>query len=425
MSDLRYQHGFANHFATEALPNTLPIGQNSPQQVAHGLYAEQFSATAFTTPRANTLRSWLYRILPSVVHGEFSAYSDLTVAPLMSVTPPNQMRWSPLAAPNHKVDFIHGWRRMAANTGPWQHCGAAAYIYHCNQSMTEQFFYDADGELLIIPQRGELHCVTEFGHLTVAPKQILVIPRGCKFQVKVTESCSGYVCENKGVPFQLPELGPIGANGLANPRDFEAPVAAFEHKRGDFQLICKFNDSYWQAGLKHSPCDVVAWHGNVYPYRYDLTHFNAVNSVNFDHSDPSIFTVLTSPGLLPGVANIDFVIFPERWVVAEHSFRPPYYHRNVMNEFMGLISGEYDAKGDDFAPGGVSLHNCMSSHGPDAATFAKASQQELKPTYYQNTMAFMLESAQPWQVTEQAFRAKERDNHYQQCWLDIEDHFSP
>src|SRR5208283_407080 len=392
---LHYQSGFGSEFATEALPGALPQGQNSPQRVAYGLYAEQFSGTAFTAPRHTNRRSWLYRLRPSLSHGAFQAYDAplLQSAPFAEAPPPTPLRWDPLPLPAAPTDFVDGLITMAGNGDVALQCGIGIHLYGANRSMQQRYFHDADGELLLIPQQGSLRLATEFGLLDVAPGEIALIPRGTRFQVLLVDAeARGYVGENYGAPLRLPELGPIGANGLANARDFLAPVAAFEEREGDFELIAKFAGRLWRAPIDHSPLDVVAWHGNHVPYKYDLARFNAVNSVSFDHSDPSIFTVLTSPSDTPGTANLDFVIFPPRWMVAEHSFRPPWFHRNVMSEFMGLIHGVYDAKAEGFLPGGSSLHNCMAGHGPDAATFEQATSAKLAPHKIEATLAFMLES---------------------------------
>lgn len=425
-----YLHGFANEFETEALEGALPIGQNSPQKPAYGLYAEQLSGSAFTTPRHQTLRSWLYRIRPSVVHGEFKAYKHnkncLTPEHCMTDAPPNQMRWSPIPIPSRATHFIDGLFTMAGNGSLHGHAGAAIHHYAINASMEAEYFYNADGDMLVVPEHGELWFATEMGNLAVVPGEILLIPRGVKFQVILqAQTARGYVCENFGAPFVLPELGPIGANGLANPRDFQYPVAHYTDVVGDFTLLCKSDGLLWEADIKHSPLDVVAWHGNFAPYKYDLRKFNTINTVSYDHPDPSIFTVLTSPGPAPGVANIDFAIFPDRWMVAEDSFRPPYFHRNIMNEYMGLIYGSYDAKEEGFAPGGASLHNCMSAHGPDADAFEKATHAELKPQRYHGTLAFMFESCFNWRVSKNAYNAKFRQANYQQCWQGLESHFNP
>ncbi len=430
-SELKYQVGFGNHFATEALPGALPEGQNSPQECPYGLYAEQLSGSAFTAPRGHNLRSWLYRIRPSAVQSAFRETSSgkIATAPFNEVpADPNQMRWDPLPIPSTPTDFIDGLFTMAGNGSAAGQAGCGVHLYALTADMTSRFFYDADGELLLVPQQGALELRTEMGRLQVKPGEIAVIPRGVKFQVRRganTEAARGYVCENYGKPFELPGLGPIGANGLANPRDFLAPVAWYEDASGDFELVAKFGGRLWASALKHSPLDVVAWHGNYAPYKYDLAHFNTIGTVSFDHPDPSIFTVLTSPSDTPGTANIDFVIFPPRWMVAEHTFRPPWFHRNIMSEYMGLIHGVYDAKAEGFVPGGSSLHNCMSPHGPDAATFEKASTAELRPEHQANTLAFMFESRYLFHPTAQALAAPFRQKNYVEVWQGLTSHFNP
>ena len=423
MSTLQYQTGFGNEFATEALPNALPQSQNSPQKVAYGLYAEQLSGTAFTAPRHQNRRSWLYRIRPSVLHKPFRQIANglLRSAPFNELPPtPNQLRWDALPLPSAPTDFVAGLMTIAGNDG------IGIHIYVANRSMEERFFYNADGELLIVPQLGRLRVHTELGILDVAPTEICVIPRGVKFRVVLLdEQARGYLCENYGALFRLPDLGPIGANGLANARDFQTPVAAYEDREGDFKLIAKFGGNLWEAEIGHAPLDVVAWHGNYAPYKYDLTRFNTINTVSFDHPDPSIFTVLTSPTDTPGTANCDFVIFPARWMVAEHTFRPPYFHRNIMNEYMGLIVGVYDAKEQGFVPGGGSLHNCMSAHGPDADTFAKASNAALAPQRYENTLAFMFESRAVFCPTKFALETPALQRSYFECWQGLPKQFQP
>ncbi len=422
-----YQVGFANHFATQAIPNTLPYGQNSPQQVPHGLYAEQLSGSAFTAPRKHNQRSWLYRIQPSVVQGDFSIFTQhemILNSERPTPVPPNQMRWDPLPLPGKKTDFIQGLIPFVRNGNAKNLSGSLVYLYACNQDMEDCYFYNSDGEMLIVLQQGRLRFVTEFGIIEAEPSEIVIIPRGIKFTVELLEdSARGYVCENYGATLALPDLGPIGANGLANPRDFQYPTAWFEDREGDFSLLCKFQDHMWQAPIHHSPLDVVAWHGNYAPYKYDLRLFNTINTVSFDHPDPSIFTVLTSQTNTPGVANLDFVIFPSRWMVAENTFRPPYYHRNFMNEYMGSIYGAYDAKGNGFQPGGSSLHNCMHAHGPDAEAFNNASNVELKPEYYVDTLAFMFESCFVWEPTRFALETPLRQTDYLACWQKLPRHF--
>ncbi|HEX2831437.1 MAG TPA: homogentisate 1,2-dioxygenase [Thermoanaerobaculia bacterium] len=415
-----YQSGFHNEFATEAIAGALPEGRNSPQRVNLGLYAEQFSGSAFTVPRHLQRRSWLYRIRPSVLHEPFAAIDPrhLRGAFHEVPTPPNQLRWDALPIPTEPADFVDGLTTIAGNEG------LGIHLYAANRSMQGRFFYDADGELLLVPERGALKIATELGIVEVKPGEIAVIPRGCKFRVELLDAdARGYVCENFGQPFRLPDLGPIGANGLANPRDFLTPVAAFEEVEGDFALVAKFDGRLWSAKIDHSPLDVVAWHGNYAPYKYDLARFNTVNTVSFDHPDPSIFTVLTSPSDTPGVANCDFVIFPPRWMVAENTFRPPYFHRNIMNEYMGLIYGVYDAKAEGFVPGGGSLHNCMSGHGPDAQTFEAASAAKLEPRYLGDTLAFMFESRHLIRPTPFALETPLLQRDYWTCWQGLKKHF--
>jgi len=428
VAELRYQSGFGSELATEALPGALAQGQNSRQRVPYGLYAEQFSGTAFTAPRHANRRSWLYRLRPAVAHGKFRLLEAglLTSAPFEEVaTPPTQLRWDPLPLPAAPTDFVEGLATMAGNGDTAMQAGIGIHIYACNRSMHGRYFYDADGELLVVPQQGAIRLATELGRLDVKPGEIALIPRGLRFQVELEDGAArGYVCENYGAPFRLPELGPIGANGLANARDFLAPVAVFEDREGEFELVAKFAGGLWSAPIDHSPLDVVAWHGNHAPYKYDLARFNTVNTVSFDHPDPSIFTVLTSPSDTVGTANVDFVIFPPRWVVAEHTFRPPWFHRNVMSEFMGLIHGVYDAKAEGFAPGGASLHNCMSGHGPDAATFDKASKVALAPHKIEDTLAFMFESRYVIRPTRFALETPELQKDYLDCWQGLTKHFT-
>jgi homogentisate 1,2-dioxygenase len=417
--------GFGNHFSSEASPGSLPHDQNSPQKAPKGLYAEQLSGTAFTAPRATNMYSWLYRMRPSVMHGSFKPLKELTaqVFPQPRHLNPNQMRWNPLPSAGANTDFLAGLRTVCGNGSALESRGLHVHLYNFNSSNPKRFLMNADGDFLFVPQTGTLKLKTEFGSLDVAPMEIAVIPRGMKFQVDGGGECSGYVGENFGAPFKLPELGPIGANGLAHRRHFLTPAAAFEDCEGAFELIGKFSGELWAAELKHSPFDVVAWHGNYVPYKYDLRLFNTINTVSFDHPDPSIFTVLTSASETAGVANVDFVIFPPRWMVAEHTFRPPYFHRNCMSEYMGLIVGEYDAKKGGqggFIPGGGSLHGFYSAHGPDAATYEAAAKADLTPKKIENTMAFMFESRTPYLLTDFAMKSSNEggllQTDYQTVW---------
>ena len=425
----QYNSGFGSEFATEALPGALPVGQNSPQRVPYGLYTEQMSGTPFTAPRNSNRRSWLYRIRPSVVHKPYRQIDRGLVRGTPfdeATTSPNQLRWSPFTLPKEQKDFVDSLFTLAGNGDSSMQSGVAIHIYACNRSMTDRFFYNADGELLIVPQLGRVIFHTELGKIEAAPGEIVVIQRGIKFRVELLESqARGYICENFSGLFRLPDLGPIGANGLANPRDFLSPVASYEDREGDFRVVSKFLGNLWESEYDHSPLNVVAWHGNYAPYKYDLARFNCINSVSFDHPDPSIYTVLTSPSEIPGTANCDFVIFPPRWMVAEHTFRPPWFHRNFMNEFMGLIRGEYDAKAEGFLPGGASLHNCMSGHGPDAESFEKASKADLKPSYLGDTLAFMFETRFVCRPTQYALQTAELQHEYFECWQGLKRHFDP
>jgi homogentisate 1,2-dioxygenase len=426
---LRYQSGFGNEFASEALPGALPVGQNSPQNPPFGLYAEQMSGTAFTAPRSHNRRSWLYRIRPAAVHRPFSLIDntvlvgDFTTVP---PTPPDPLRWDPLPFPIMPTDFIDALVTMAGNGSADRMSGCAIHMYAANQSMQGRYFYSADGELLIVPQAGRLFMATEFGALEVEPGEIVVIPRGCRFQVDLPDGMArGYVCENFGALFQLPDLGPIGANGLASPRDFLYPQARHEDIEGEFELVAKFGGRLWRAEIGHSPLDVVAWHGSYAPYKYDLRRFNAIGSISYDHPDPSIFLTLHSPSDTPGVSAIDFVIFPPRWLVAENTFRPPWFHRNVASEFMGLIHGEYDAKAEGFLPGGASLHNCMTGHGPDAGTVKKATHADTTlPAKITDTMAFMFETRIPIKPTRFALETSQLQSQYFECWQNLEKTFT-
>ncbi len=429
-TERKYQTGFGSFFETEALAGALPRGKNSPQQCSYGLYAEQLNGSAFTAPRGENRRTWLYRIQPAVVHLPFQPFTHKSIDGLASLGPvtPNQLRWDPPALPKEPTDFLSGLYPVVANGSPSDFVGSTAYVYSFNAPMGDRFFYSADGEWLFVPEKGAITLKTEMGVLFVPPGWCGVIPRGIRFQVeseKTGEACRGYISENYGAPFRLPDLGPIGANGLANPRDFETPLAAFEQRTGKFQIVQKFQGALWIAELDHSPCDVVAWHGNYAPYRYDLGRFNTINTVSYDHPDPSIFTVLTSPTDTRGVANVDFVIFPPRWMVAQNTFRPPYYHRNIMSEFMGLVKGVYDAKPDGFSPGGASLHNCMSGHGPDAETYQKASSGDLAPVYQGDTLAIMFESNRVFRPSKWAMESPGLQREYYKCWSGLKRDFDP
>jgi homogentisate 1,2-dioxygenase len=426
-----YISGFGNGFESEALPGALPVGRNSPQRCPYGLYAEQLSGSPFTAPRATNERTWLYRIRPTVKHwGRFHKIDaglwrtapcgehELPIAPL---------RWDPTPLPAGDVTFLDGVRTMTTAGDAGTQAGMGAHVYVVSKSMVDEYFYNADAEMMFVPDQGRLRICTEFGLIDAEPCEIVVIPRGIKIRVELNGDAAarGYLCENYGGAFTLPERGPIGANCLANQRDFLTPVAAYEDRDVPSTLTVKWGGTLWQTTIAQSPLDVVAWHGNYVPYKYDLRHFSPVGPVLYDHADPSIFTVLTSPSETPGTANIDFVVFPERWTVAENTFRPPWYHMNIMSEFMGLISGIYDAKPQGFLPGGMSLHNSMLPHGPDAQAFEHASTADLKPARLSNTMAFMFETRFPQRVTKYAAESSTLQVGYVDCWTGLKKHFDP
>jgi homogentisate 1,2-dioxygenase len=424
---LGYLSGFGNQHVTEAVPGALPQGRNSPQRVPLGLYAEQLSGTAFTQPRAVNRRTWVYRIRPSAAHPAFRRMDNgpLRGAPFTDLEPnPNRLRWDPMPLPAEPTDFVAGLFTIGGNGDVLTQAGIGIHLYAANTSMTDRYLVNADGELLVVPCRGSLLAHTELGRLEVGPGEILVLPRGLRFRVELLDqAASGYVCENYGAAFTLPERGPIGANGLANERDFLAPTAGYEDRDQPVQVVQKFGGNLWVADYDHSPLDVVGWHGNLYPYKYDLSRFMTIGTVSFDHPDPSIFTVLTSPTDSPGLANVDFVIFPPRWQVAEDTYRPPWFHRNVMSEFMGLIRGQYDARAEGFVPGGASLHNTFASHGNDAETFEKASTAELAPQKLADTLAFMFETRWTIRLTRQAWEASFRQPDYDRVWAGLKRYF--
>ena len=425
---LQYQTGFANFFSSEALPQTLPA-QNSPQRCPYGLYAEQLSGTAFTAPRASNRHSWLYRIRPAAMHQPFEPMASGAMTNDFSAVapPPNQLRWDPLPMATTPTDFLDSLVTVAGNGDPGSQTGCAIHLYAANRSMARRAFYDADGELLIVAQQGRLLLTTEFGRLLLAPLEIAVLPRGVRCQVALLDGTArGYVCENFGAPFRLPDLGVIGSNGLACERDFQTPVAWYEDAEDEHELVAKFAGSLWRARIDHSPFDVVAWRGNYAPYKYDLRRFNTLGSISYDHPDPSIFLVLQSLSDTSGVDQIDFVIFPPRWLVMEHTFRPPWFHRNIASEFMGLLDGAYDAKAEGFVPGGASLHNCMSGHGPDAASFESAVAADTRvPHHVTDTMAFMFETRCILRPTRHALESASRQPDYFRCWQGLRKHFNP
>jgi homogentisate 1,2-dioxygenase len=425
---LVYQSGFGNQFETEAVKGALPHGRNSPQRHPLGLYTELLSGTAFTAPRADNRRTWLYRIRPSAMLKPFSrinnrhwvsgSFNEVEV-------PANRLRWSPLPQPSEPTDFIDGIFTMAGNGSPDSQTGVAIHIYSANTSMKDRYLMNADGDMFLVPQDGKLTLHTEMGKLSVGPLEIAVVPRGIRFRVELSNDFArGYLCENYGAAFVLPELGPIGSNGLANQRDFMTPVASYEDGKGPVNVVSKFMGNLWSSKQDHSPLDVVAWHGNYVPYKYDLRRFMAIGTVSFDHPDPSINTVLTSKSELAGTANCDFAIFPPRWLVAEDTFRPPWFHRNVMSEMLCLVEGIYDSKAEGFLPGGMSLHNALMPHGPDNASYEKGEAAELEPQRLRETMAVLFESRYVFKPTAQALALPSLQKNYDNVWSGFKGNFS-
>ena len=424
-----YMPGFGNDFETEALPGALPQGRNSPQKCNYGLYGEQLSGTAFTAPSHQNERTWCYRIRPSVKHSHRYRKIDL---PLWNTAPNvvpdvislGQYRWDPLPHSDAPLTWLTGMRTMTTAGDVNTQTGMASHIYLVTASMEDTYFYSADSELLIVPQEGQLRFFTELGIIDLAPQEIAVIPRGLLYRVEVLNGpARGFVCENYGQTFALPSRGPIGANCLANRRDFKTPVAAFEDRETPSRVVIKWCGQFHETEIGHSPLDVVAWHGNYAPYKYNLNDYCPVGAILFDHPDPSIYTVLTAPSGVEGTANIDFVLFRDRWNVAEDTLRPPWYHKNIMSELMGNIYGQYDAKPQGFVPGGMSLHNMMLPHGPDKEAFEKASNATLEPQKLANTMSFMFETRFPQHLTQFAAQEAPLQDDYIDCWSDIEKKF--
>jgi homogentisate 1,2-dioxygenase len=424
MSNFAYLPGFGNTFTSESIPDSLPKNQNSPQKSPLNLYAEQLSGTSFTTPRCMNFRTWLYKLRPSISHQ--SLYRKINSKAFSNEfhqfeTNPNQLRWKelPLVSEEFNIDFIDGITTVAGVGDPALKTGLGIYMYSCNRSMENKAFYSSDGDFLIVPQVGSLLIKTEMGRIHVEPLEIVVIPRGIKFAVYTTQPSRGYIAETFAGHFTLPDVGPIGPNGLAQVRDFLAPTAWFEDLNADFIVINKFSGELFEYSLPHSVFDTVAWHGNYYPYKYDLRKFNVIGSVLYDHPDPSIFTVLSCLSNEPGTAVLDFVIFPPRWIVAEHTFRPPFFHRNTMTEFMGNIQGTYDAKTHGFTPGTATLHSCMAAHGPESSVFEKASNAELAPVRFPDgTLQFMFETCYMLKVA--PWSLERLDTGYLDCWQGLE-----
>jgi homogentisate 1,2-dioxygenase len=415
----RYQSGFGNEFASEAVPGALPVGQNSPQRPPLGLYSELISGTTFTAPRAYNRRSYVFRARPSTNPVPFEPLdSGSFKTPPLEIPPyPGALRWGPFEQVDLPKDFIEGLTTVCGNGSPQSQTGMAVHVYCANLSMTARAFSSADGEMLIIPQKGALRITTELGVIAAAPGEFVLLPKGLKFRVDLPDGTArGFVCENFGRPFVLPELGLMGSHGNANAIDFQVPVAAFEDGDRPTQIIHKYCGALWSAHLPHSPFDVVAWRGNYYPCKYDMRCFNTMGSLSWDHPDPAIFCALTSPSDEVMGANVDLLILPPRWVVADHSFRPPGFHRSAAAEFLGLIEGSHESRASGFPPGSMSLHNNWTAHGPDVGTVEAAQAADLKPQKIEDTLVFMLETRFPFQHSAAAMRAPNRQLDCAQGW---------
>lgn len=424
-------------FHSEALPGALPKRQNSPQHPPYGLYPELISGSAFTVPRVKNRYSWLYRIRPTVQHAAFRradyelwAHPRWLNPPFSHPCPPVQFRFRPVQPATADTDFVDGTTTLAASGSPASQEGCSANVYAASTSMSAKgrFLRNADADMLLLPQEGRLIIKSELGELEVEPWELALVPRGITFQVNLASGTSharGYFLENFGDHFVVPDLGPIGvSSGLAHPRHFLAPEAQYEELKGNFELVSKFLGRLYRSPLSHSPLDVVAWYGSHVPCKYDMRLFMALNTVTYDHPDPSIGTVLSAYTASPGLANVDFVIFPPRWMVGENTFRPPWFHRNCMSEFMGLLTGSYDAKPDSFLPGASSVHNRFVPHGPDHQAVDRGTAQDTsKPERYGGTLAFMWETKLVWHPTEYALT--ELDDHtYPECWQGIQARFN-
>ena len=420
--DIKYQQGFGGELSSEAVVGVLPIGQNSPQVLPHGLLHEIVSGTTFTAPRALNRRTHVYRIRPSASPSELKRLQStkFTSAPLTGEPDPNPIRWNAFTVPTAEQDFVDGIVTLCANGSVALQTGIAVHIYLANRSMVDRAFSNADGELLVLPQAGKLRVVTEYGVLDVSPGELALIPRGCKFRVELlSPEARGFVCENYGVPFRLPELGLIGSTGQANAWDFQVPVAAFEDHEKTTQLIHKFGGRLWAADLDHSPFDIVAWRGNYLPCKYDMCRFMVLGAVAFDHAEPSVYCALTSPSDSVAGPNADFMILPPRWLVAEHTFRPATFHRNCVGEFLAVISDASEGKRADDG----SLHNNWAPHGPSAAV-VDAARTEQQPPMRLERLAFMIESRYAFCVSEYAREAPERDLRYLNHWAGFMNKFS-
>ena len=427
------QGGFANAFESEALPDALPRDQNSPRLSAYGLYAEQINATGFVARREHNRRSWVYRIRPAAQHSKLEPLDHPTYRQDFDLDnpEPNLSGWAPLPMPDSPTDFVDGIYTLGGSGGAEVRRGFAVHLYVANRSMENRSFYNADGEMLLVPQQGKLTLQTESGVLDVDPGMVAIIPRGLKFSVLLREDhARGYIGEVFGRSFHLPERGPVGANGLADSRHFRAPVAYHENRLvPGYSITAKFCGKLFGATQDYSPYDVVAWHGDYTPYVYELRHFSPVINGRMDHADPSIFSVLTAPLDEEGANNLDFVFFPPRWDVSEGTFRPPFFHRNAVTEINGIIRDPAGYKAP-FYSGGCFITPAMTAHGIRAGGvegFLSMSDEaaDRPHRFRDNSMWFQFETVLPFYLTSWAKKAGQRIDDWHHIWGTYRDHYQP
>lgn len=421
---LQYLRGLGNELESEALPHALPIGQNSPQKCPYGLVSELVSGTTFTAPRAQNLRSYVFRIRPPVFDGRYERIDNglFLTPPFDMPADPNYYIWGPLAEPTRQQDILESMATIAAGGSPLSQTGMAMHAYAANSSMTDRVFANGDGEMLFVLRLGRLRFVTEFGVIEAAPRELVVIPKGIKFRVEILDAfASGFVCENYGAPFRLPELGLLGGHGLANVVDFQVPVASYVDSDGPIEVVTKYGGNLWSM-QQHQPMDVVAWRGTLYPYKYNVDRFVHVGSLTVDHTDPSIYTVLTSPSDNVQGPNADFMIVRSpKWEVQQHTFRPPGFHRNTVGEFVLLIEGMFN----NIPAGSFVANNSWAPHGPDIDEMVLGRTAPEDPFRLENFYIAIVESRFPMMISPFARSAKEMISDYTKNWAGYEKTFTP
>jgi homogentisate 1,2-dioxygenase len=423
--------GFCNFHESETLPGALPVDQNSPRSSPYGLYAEQLNATGFVAPREANRRSWMYRIRPSAEQGPLAPLAHERLRGDFSGEPveANLAGWGPLPFPASPTDFVDGLATLGGAGSPSSRRGYAVHLYAANRGMEDRCFSDADGDLLLLPEEGSLTLLTELGVLQVHPGQLALVPRGVRFSVLLGGSrARGYVGESFGRPFSLPERGPVGANGLADARHFRGPVARHEERLcPGYRVTVKLGGALFEATQDHSPFDVVAWHGNHFPTVYDLAAFSPAGNARVDHIDPSIHTVLTSPLDEAGANGLDLVVFTPRWDATEHTFRPPYFHRNVATELNGIIR-EVASAGSPFARGCCFLTPSFTPHGVLATGVERTlalddERADQARRSADSSLWFQFESTLPFSPTAWARTAPNRVDDWPLVWGAYRRHF--